>query len=66
VAARRFLVDWMGVENIVVGDNFEGHDSADGFAFAEELGLPDEDAAKIMGDNAVKLFKLEALVSQDK
>jgi aminocarboxymuconate-semialdehyde decarboxylase len=64
--ARRFLVDWMGVENIVVGDNFEGHDSADGFAFAEELGLPEDDAAKIMGANAVKLFKLDALVSQEK
>jgi aminocarboxymuconate-semialdehyde decarboxylase len=56
--AREFLVDFIGVDNIVMGDNYEGTDSADGFAFVEEMNLSQADKDKINGGNAKKLFKL--------
>ncbi len=57
--ARRYLVDWMGSANIVVGDNFGGIDSADGFAYLAELNLPAEDEDAIAGGNAARIFGLE-------
>jgi len=59
LAARKYLVDWMGADNLVVGDNHGGMDSVDGFAYVDELGLDEADANKIKGHNARKLFKLD-------
>ena len=56
--SRRHLVEFMGVDNVVVGSNLPGWDAVDGFKFTEELGLDRADEAKIMGGNATKLFKL--------
>jgi len=60
--ARRFLVDWMGADNLVIGDNYGGMDSVDGFAFLDQLELDAESANKIMGVNAKTLFKLGDLL----
>ena len=60
VRARRLLVDVMGVDNVIVGSNFPGWDEGNGFEFVQELGLPADDAAKIMGGNAMRLFRLDA------
>jgi len=56
--ARKYLVDWTGAANVLVGDNYGGMDSADGFAYLEELGLADEDARAICGGNAARIFRL--------
>ncbi|HVX22597.1 MAG TPA: amidohydrolase family protein [Acidimicrobiales bacterium] len=61
VKARRFLVDWAGPDQVIVGDNYDGIDSATGFAFLDELGLPAGAREKIAGGNAVELFHLTAL-----
>lgn len=58
VASRQHLVDWAGADNVLVGDNFEGIDSADGFALTDELDLSDADKEKIKSLNAKRLFKL--------
>lgn len=58
VRARKYLVDWMGAANVVVGDNYAGMDSADGFLFLDELGLDATANEQISGANAVKLFGL--------
>ncbi|MDR3472257.1 MAG: amidohydrolase family protein [Devosia sp.] len=56
VDARKYLVDWMGARNVLVGDNYLGLDSADGFAYLKELGLDVEDADAIAGGNAARIF----------
>jgi aminocarboxymuconate-semialdehyde decarboxylase len=58
VRARQFLVDWAGADQCIVGDNYEGVDSADGFALLDELNLSAADKEKIAGGNAAALFKL--------
>lgn len=58
VSARQFLVDWMGADNVVVGDNYAGLDSADGFALLNELDLPSDQAAAIAGGNAARIMRL--------
>lgn len=58
-SARQFLVDWMGADNVVVGDNYAGLDSADGFAFLNELNLPREQAEAIAGGNAARIMRLQ-------
>lgn len=58
VGARRFLIDTVGIDNVLVGDNFEGVDSADGFAFVDELDLDPDDKAKVESLNAAKLFNI--------
>lgn len=58
-SARQFLVDWMGSNNIVVGDNYAGLDSADGFALLNELNLPHDQADAIAGGNAARIMRLE-------
>lgn len=58
VAARRFLVEFMGPDHLVVGSNYGGWDQVNGFSFLDELHLGAEDAAKIAGSNAVELFAL--------
>jgi aminocarboxymuconate-semialdehyde decarboxylase len=57
--ARRYLVEFMGPDNVVVGDNWNGWDGVDGFKLLDELGLSSEDHHKIAGENAVRLFKLD-------
>jgi len=57
--ARRYLVEWMGSANIVVGDNYAGMDSADGFEFLDELGLGENDSQLISSGNAASIFHLE-------
>lgn len=54
--ARQYLVDWMGPANVLVGDNYHGMDSADGFAYLRELDLGDDDFRAIAGGNAARLF----------
>jgi aminocarboxymuconate-semialdehyde decarboxylase len=56
--ARQLAIDLVGADNVIVGDNFDGADSADGFQFVEELCLSKNDEAKIMGENAKQLLKL--------
>lgn len=58
VRARAFLVEWMGAGRILVGDNFGGLDSVDGFAFVDELSLSDSDRELIYWKNAAALFDL--------
>jgi aminocarboxymuconate-semialdehyde decarboxylase len=60
VTARRFLVEWAGPEQVIVGDNYDGIDSADGFAFLDELGLGEHETEMISSENAVRLFRLDA------
>jgi aminocarboxymuconate-semialdehyde decarboxylase len=60
VRARKFLVDWAGVDQVIVGDNYDGIDSANGFQMLDELGLVASDAEKIASGNALKLFHLDA------
>jgi aminocarboxymuconate-semialdehyde decarboxylase len=59
VRARRYLVEFMGPDNLVVGDNWNGWDAVDGFELLDELGLGPEDQQKIEGGNAARLFKLQ-------
>lgn len=58
VRARRFLLEVAGVDHVLLGSNYAGMDSVDGLALVEELGLPDQDRARVIGGNAVKLYKL--------
>lgn len=58
VHARQFLVDFVGADQLMVGDNYGGWDAADGFAMLDELELSDAEREKISGANAARLFKL--------
>jgi aminocarboxymuconate-semialdehyde decarboxylase len=58
VKARQFAVDAVGAERLVIGDNYRGMDSADGFAYLDELNLPSEEDELIRWRNAARLFKL--------
>lgn len=58
VWARQYLVETVGADQLVVGDNYGGWDAADGFAMLEELELSDSDREKISGGNARTLFGL--------
>jgi len=58
VEARRFLFDFMGPDNLVVGSNVGGWDVADGFAMLDELDLSNDDREKIEWKNATHLFNL--------
>ncbi len=58
LAARQYLVDFAGPDQLVVGDNFGGWDAADGFGMLNELALPPSDHEKIASGNAAKLFRL--------
>jgi aminocarboxymuconate-semialdehyde decarboxylase len=58
VAARRFLVDSVGTDRLLVGDNYGGWDAADGFAMLDELELETADAEAISWRNAEALFDL--------
>jgi aminocarboxymuconate-semialdehyde decarboxylase len=60
LSARRFLIDRVGSDRVVVGDNYGGWDAADGFALLDELALDPEDAERISWQNATSLFKLDA------
>lgn len=56
--ARRFLVDFMGVDNLVVGSNYGGWDAVDGFELLAELELDPAATARIAAGNAIELFDL--------
>ena len=57
--ARRFLVDWMGADRLMVGDNYAGLDSTEGLQLLKEMNLPKDQEEKIAGLNAIRLFKLD-------
>lgn len=59
VRARRYLVDFVGADQVLVGDNYMGWDAVDGFEMIRELGLGQDDEDKIMGLNAARLFGLD-------
>lgn len=63
VRGRQFLVDFVGVDQVLVGDNYLGWDAVDGFAMVDELNLSDTDRAKIYGGNAQKVFGLTSQMS---
>lgn len=56
--ARRFLVDFAGPDNVVIGSNTPGWDAIDGPKSVRELGLESEVEQKLLGTNAVHLFGL--------
>lgn len=56
--ARKFLVDIMGADNLIVGSNYGGWDKVNAFDFLDELALDEGEHARISGDNAAMLFKL--------
>lgn len=58
VRARRLLLDVAGTDHVLLGSNYAGMDSVDGFALVNELELPEQDRSRIVGENAEKLFKL--------
>ena len=53
---RKAVVELIGVDHLVYGDNFSGADTAD-FDLTDGLGLSDADRDKIKGTNAIKLLK---------
>ena len=56
--ARRLLVDVVGVDHVVWGSNFGSpQDKADP-RFLDDIGLTDDERARILGGNAWELFKL--------
>jgi aminocarboxymuconate-semialdehyde decarboxylase len=59
LAARQFLVDFAGVDQLLVGDNYGGWDAAKGFEMLDALQLRPEDHEKISSLNAKKLFRLD-------
>jgi aminocarboxymuconate-semialdehyde decarboxylase len=59
VRARKFLIDTVGVDQVLVGDNYMGWDAVDGFAMIDELNLAKADEEKIMGLNAARIFNLD-------
>jgi aminocarboxymuconate-semialdehyde decarboxylase len=61
--ARRFLVDFAGARQVLVGDNYLGWDAVDGFELVRSLGLSTADEERIMGGNATELFKLDGRVA---
>jgi aminocarboxymuconate-semialdehyde decarboxylase len=58
VEARRFLLEFAGADQLVVGSNFGGWDAANGFALLDEMKLAEEEHDKIAGTNAAELFGL--------
>jgi aminocarboxymuconate-semialdehyde decarboxylase len=61
--ARELLIAFAGVDHVLVGDNYEGWDHADGFAYVDELHLSDADKRKLRAGNALRLFKLKQRVA---
>lgn len=57
-SAREFLVRRIGSNRIVVGSNWGGIDSMNGFDLLEELDLAEDDHERIAWRNAARLFKL--------
>lgn len=58
VRARRFLLEVAGTDHVLLGSNYAGMDSVDGQALVNELDLSEEDRTRIIGGNAVQLYKL--------
>lgn len=62
--ARRFLVDFAGADNVLIGSNFGGWDGVNGAQYVRELGLDEESERKILSTNAARLFGLEDNVNR--
>jgi predicted TIM-barrel fold metal-dependent hydrolase len=60
--ARRYLLEFAGPDNVVVGSNLNGWDEVPGRKFVEELGLSPSDEQKVMAGNAAKIFHLDGVV----
>lgn len=58
IRARRYLLEFMTADNLMVGSNYLGWDAVDGFALVDELDLDEADHRKIVGENAIRIFKL--------
>jgi len=56
--ARKFLVEFMGADRLVVGSNVGGWDNEDGFKLLDELNLGEAAHKKIAGTNAARLLNL--------
>lgn len=61
VEARRFLVQVVGPERIIVGDNFGAIDEVDGFAQLQECGFDADVNRMVASRNPARLFGLEGV-----
>ncbi|MHC1561197.1 amidohydrolase family protein [Actinomycetospora sp. C-140] len=59
LTSRRFLVDVVGVSQLVVGSNLGGWDAADGVQMLEELELDQTEHDRIAYQNVADLFRLD-------
>ena len=59
--AMRCCLDWLGPDHIMLGTDYAhpiGH-IEEAIRYVRDMGLSEEDTDKILGRNAVKIFKLE-------
>ncbi|MET0658914.1 MAG: amidohydrolase family protein, partial [Steroidobacteraceae bacterium] len=57
--ATKFLVDFVGADQLVIGSNYSGWNWSNEFVHLEELKLPQSDQEKIAYKNATRLFNLK-------
>jgi aminocarboxymuconate-semialdehyde decarboxylase len=58
---RRFLLEIMGPDNILVGSNFGGWDWVNGFDFAQDMTTDPAVLHKLCAGNAIEVFKLSGM-----
>jgi predicted TIM-barrel fold metal-dependent hydrolase len=58
-AERRYLLEFAGADHLLFGSNYGSPQDQATFAYLDDIGLSDQDRAKIAGENATELFKLE-------
>jgi len=59
--SRRFLLEIMGPDNILVGSNFGGWDWVNGFDFAKDMTSDPAVLHKLCAGNAIEVFKLSGM-----